>query len=106
MTTNIILVQLVQLSKILTTTSIMIMVISSHSIFLTNNGVILKFPTSKMSTIQLNSQGLDQDSQLVLVVAKIVDDLLITGIPSEVKNFLTDVNKQFSFGALVSGSGI
>lgn len=45
------------------------------------------------------------DLRLLLVV-KIVDDLWITGIPSEVKKFLTDFNKEFSFGSVVSVPGI
>lgn len=47
-----------------------------------------------------------KDSWLVLLVVKIVDVLPINGITSEVKSFLFDFNKEFSFCTVVSGPGV
>lgn len=44
--------------------------------------------------------------QLVLIVVKIVDDLLPTGLPCEAKKFLTAFNDEFSFGTVVCGPEI
>lgn len=45
-------------------------------------------------------------SQLGIRVVKLVDTLLVTGIPSETNSFLTNFNKELSFGTLVSGPGV
>lgn len=41
-----------------------------------------------------------------LLLAKIVDDFLITGVPHTVKNFLRNFNEKFRFGTISSGPGV
>lgn len=41
----------------------------------------------------------------LLLVAKIVDDLFMTGVQSQVGNFIFKVNQRFRFGTISRGSG-
>ena len=45
------------------------------------------------------------DKKLVLLAAKIVDDILITGVYKHVKAFLHGFNSKFALGTVVSGPG-
>lgn len=47
-----------------------------------------------------------EKGELVLLVAKSVDDLLIAGVPESTKKFLSRFNSRFSFRTVVSGPGI
>lgn len=46
------------------------------------------------------------NGKLVLLVAKVVDDLRTTGVTSYVDEFLVTFNKKFQFGSVVRGLGI
>lgn len=49
---------------------------------------------------------LKSSGQLVLLVSKVVDDLLITGVKSYVDDFLVKFDMKFQFGSIVRGPGI
>lgn len=46
-----------------------------------------------------------QDRKLVLLVGKIVDDLLMTGVQEQVSVFIKHFNSKFKFGSVTSGPG-
>lgn len=49
---------------------------------------------------------LKSNGNLDLLVAKVVGDLLVTGVTSYVDDFLVNFNKKIQFGSIVRGSGI
>ena len=48
---------------------------------------------------------LERAGTLKLLVAKIVDDLLITGTPDETKQFIKVFDSKYKFGSVISGRG-
>lgn len=45
----------------------------------------------------------DIHENLVIVAAKIVDDILLTGIPHQYKTFVQSFNERFTLGSVTSG---
>ena len=45
------------------------------------------------------------DGELILVAAKIVDDIILTGKPRQTEQFLNAFNDRFKLGSIASGPG-